>query len=152
MVQLYFSYCFFRMWLSIRGVISPNKCVTPELGKAKLWCHGAGNFENRKFYEILTLVTSEGVIFNEFSSLTRISLPCGARLAYYYVTRRAVLPKSNTGTGVIGRVRGKNRFNTFGVFNLEFLEICEFVRSNRIFLQVFSVNAFDSCRQIAKRI
>ena len=65
---------FFRMWLSIRGVISPNKCVTPELGKAKLWCHGAGNFENRKFYEILTLVTSEGVIFNEFSSLTRISL------------------------------------------------------------------------------
>ena len=87
------------MWLSIRGVISPNKCVTPELGKAKLWCHGAGNFENRKFYEILTLVTSEAIIFNEFSSLTRISLPA-ALVLHYYMTRKAVSCKSNTGTGV----------------------------------------------------
>ena len=31
-------------------------------------------FENRKFHEILTLVTSEAMIFNEFYSLARISL------------------------------------------------------------------------------
>ena len=93
------------MWLSIRGVISPNKCVTPELGGNKLRCHGPENFENLKFHEKITLVTSETIKFYDFSSLTRISLPCGARLAYYYVTRRAVLPKSNTVTGVIGRVR-----------------------------------------------
>ena len=30
------------------------------------------------FHEMLTLMTSECMIFNEFSSLTRISLPCGA--------------------------------------------------------------------------
>ena len=30
--------------------------------------------ENRKFYEILTLVTSETIKFYDFSSLTRISL------------------------------------------------------------------------------
>ena len=57
------------------------------------------NLENRKCHEILTLVTSEGIIFNEFSSLTRVSLLCGTHVAYYYISRRAVLPKSNTGTG-----------------------------------------------------
>ena len=61
---------FFRMWRSIRGVISPNKCVTPELGKAKLWCHGAGNFENRKFHEKMKLVTSKTIKFYDLSSLT----------------------------------------------------------------------------------
>ena len=60
------------------------------------------NLENRKFHEILTLVTSEAIIFNEFSSLTRISLPCGAHVCYYHMTRRAVSCKSNTGTGVFG--------------------------------------------------
>ena len=55
--------------------------------------------------------------------------PCN----YYYVIRRAVLPESNTVTGLIGRVRCKNRFYIFGGFNLEFLEIGEFVWSSRIF-------------------
>ena len=40
---------FFRMWLSIRCFKSSNKCVTPELSKAKLRFHGAGNLANRKF-------------------------------------------------------------------------------------------------------
>ena len=44
-----------------------------------------------------------------------------------HVTRRAVLPNSNTVTGVIGPVHGKHRFNKIGVFNPELLEICEFV-------------------------
>ena len=100
----------------------------------------------------MTLVTSETIKFYKFSSLTRISLPCGARLAYYYVTRRAVLPKSNTVIGVIGRVRGKNCFWTVGVFNPEFLEIGEFVWSNRISLIVFSHVAFDSWCHIAKQM
>ena len=39
------------------------------------------NFEKRKNHEILTLVTSEAIVFHEFSSLTRISLPCGVALA-----------------------------------------------------------------------
>ena len=54
------------MWLSIRGVISPNKCVTPELGGNKLRCHGPENFENRKFHEKMTLVTSETIKFYDF--------------------------------------------------------------------------------------
>ena len=62
---------------------------------------------------------------------------CGARLYDYYMTRRAVLPKSNTGTGTLGRIQTTYRFCTLAVFNLEFLEICEFVWPNRIFLQVF---------------
>ena len=53
---------------------SSNKCVTPELGTAKLRCHGTENFENRKFHEKITLVTSETIKFYDFSSLTRISL------------------------------------------------------------------------------
>ena len=62
-------------------------------------------------------------------------------------------PKSNTGAGVIGPNRDQNRFWTFGVLNLEFLEICEFVWLRGICLQFISVDAFDSCRrQIAKRI
>ena len=36
---VFFPY-FSRMWLSIGGVKSPNKCVTPELSVDKLWCHG----------------------------------------------------------------------------------------------------------------
>jgi len=58
------------------------------------------NIENRKFHEILTLVKFEAIIFNEFSSLTRISLLCGAHVHYYHITRRAVISKSNTGSGV----------------------------------------------------
>ena len=58
------------------------------------------NFENQNSHEIFTLVTSEGIIFNEFSSLTRISLPCGAHVCYYHMIRKAVSCKSNTGTGV----------------------------------------------------
>ena len=60
-------------------------------------------------------------------------------------------PKSNTGAGVIGPNRDQTRFWTFGVLNLEFLEICEFVWPRGIFPEVSWVNAFDSCRQIAKR-
>ena len=62
-----------------------------------------------------------------------ISMLCGAHVYYSYMTRKAVLPKSNTVTGVIDRIRARNRFGTFGVFNLEILEICKFVWSNRIF-------------------
>ena len=42
------------------------------------------NFENRKFHEILTLVTPEAIIFNEFSSLTRISLLRGDALLHIH--------------------------------------------------------------------
>ena len=68
------------------------------------------------------------------------------------MTRKAVLPKSNTVTGVIGRVRGENRFRRFGVFNLEFLEIGDFVWSNCIFPIVFSHVAFNSSCHIAKQM
>ena len=78
-------------------------------------------------------------------------MPCGAHVYSYYMTRRAVLPKSNTVTGVIGPVRAENRFNIFGVFNIEFLEIGEFVWSNRIFPMVFSHVAFDWRCHIAKQ-
>ena len=80
---------FFRMWLSIRGVISPNKCVTPELGTNKLRCHGTENFENRKFHEILTLVTFVGVTFNDFCRWRKFH--CNAtREVLYYMTRGAL--------------------------------------------------------------
>ena len=89
------------------------------------------------------------------STSVYFSGPAGSRsllARLYYMTRRAVLPKSNTGTGTLGRIQTTYRFCTLAVFNLEFLEICEFVCANRIFLQVFSVFPFDPCDQIAKRI
>ena len=61
-----------------------------------------------------------------------------------YLIRRAVLPKSNTGTGTLGRIQTTYRFSTLAVFNLEFLEICEFVWPNRIFLQVLFGFSFRS--------
>ena len=67
-------------------------------------------FENRKFHEILTLVMFETIIFDEFSSLARISLPCGAHVCYYHMTRRAVSCKSNTGTGVFRPSRHEKSF------------------------------------------
>ena len=99
----------------------------------------------------MTLVRSEAIIFNEFSSRMRISLPCGVHVACYYMIRRAVLPKSNIGTVVIGPVRAENSFSIFGVFNLECFEIGEFVWSNRIFHIVFLHVAFDWRCQIAKQ-
>ena len=60
-------------------------------------------------------------------------------------------PKSNTVTGVIGPVRAENRFRFVGVFNLEFLEIGEFVWPNRIFPIVFSHVAFDWRCHITKQ-
>ena len=52
-------------------------------------------FENRKFHEILTLVTSEAMIFNVFFVAGVNFIACGARLAYYYLIRRAVLPQDS---------------------------------------------------------
>ena len=65
-------------------------------------------------------------------------MPCGAHMYDNDMTRKAVLPKSNTVTGVIGPVRGKNRFNAIGLFKPELLEIRKFIWSNRIFPTVFS--------------
>ena len=66
------------------------------------------------------------------------------------MTRRAVLPKSNTVTGVIGRLHGGHRFRARDLFNFEILEICKFVWSNRIFRIVFFRVAFDWRCQIEK--
>ena len=60
--------------------------------------------------------------------------------------------KSNTDTGTLGRNQTTYRYCTLAVFNLEFLEICEFVWSNRISLIVFSHVAFDSWCHIAKQM
>ena len=68
------------------------------------------------------------------------------------MSRKAVLPKSNTVTGVIGPVRAENRFRFFGVFNLEFLEIGAFVWPTCIFPIVFSHVAFDWRCYIAKQM
>ena len=46
----------------------------------------------------------------------------------------------------------KSFFWLLRVFQLEILEICEFVWSNRIFPEVVSAMAFDWSHQIAKRI
>ena len=59
------------------------------------------------------------------------------------MTRRAVLPKSNTVTGVIGPVRGEHRFWGISVFTAEILEICKFVWSRVSSLIVFFHVAFD---------
>ena len=68
------------------------------------------------------------------------------------MARSAVSYKIDTGTGVIGRVRDKNRFRAIWLFNLEFLEIGEVVWSNRIFPIVFSRVAFDSRCHITKQM
>ena len=107
------------------------------------------NFENRNFHEILKLVGRSApkmhklFRWRDFNALRR-------PVYYHHMTRRVVLPESNTVTGVIGPVRAENRFYIFGVFIFEFLEIGEFVWSNRIFLIVFSHVAFDWRCHIAK--
>ena len=52
-------------------------------------------------------------------------LPGAARcaLASHHMTRRAVLPNSNTVTGALGRVYGKHPFRCFGVETAEMLQI-----------------------------
>ena len=79
-------------------------------------------------------------------------MPCGVHVHCYYMTRRAVLPKSNTGTGTLGRIQTTYRFCTLAVFNLEFLEIREFISSNRIFPMFFSHVAFDWWCHIVKQM
>ena len=69
-----------------------------------------------------------------------------------YMTRRAVLPKSNTPTGAIGPVHGKNRFCLRRMFKREFLEIGEFVSSNGIFPMFFLHVAFDWRCEFAKQM
>ena len=64
----------------------------------------------------------------------------------------APLPPQRGGCHKFGQTDDKNRFGAPVVFNPEFLEICEFVWSNRIFPEVFSAMAFDWSHQIAKRI
>ena len=84
-----------------------------------------------------------GLRWRDFNALRRAHVSL-------YVTRRAVLPKSNTVTGVIGPVHGNNRFYAVGVFKPELFEICKFVWSRRIFPIVFSDVAFVWQCQIAK--
>ena len=107
------------------------------------------NFENRKFHEIFKLVGRPAPKIMKFSRWRDFNAL--QRHVYdHYMTRRAVLPKSNTVTGVIGPVRAENRFCILGVFNLEFPEIGEFVWPSRIFPIVFSHVAFVWRCQIAK--
>ena len=81
-----------------------------------------------------------------------MSMPCGTRVYYYYnVANQAVLPNSATGAGVFG-LSWVSTSVTLGLFKLEFLEICEFIWSNRIFLQHFLPFPVGPCGQIAKRI
>ena len=53
------------------------------------------------------------------------------------MTRRAVVPKSNTVTGVIGPVHGKNRFHYLGIEKAEMREICKFILMSDYFSSVF---------------
>ena len=99
--------------------------------------------ENARSGPISGAKSLRGPRWRDFNALRRAHVSL-------HVTRRAVLPKSNTVTGVIGPVRDKNRFRRIGVFKPEFLEICKFVWSRRIFLIVFSHEAFVWRRQIAK--
>ena len=75
-----------RFVVSILGLGSSLQARRTETMVDGLPC--AASFENRKFHEKVTLVKCEGVIFNEFSSLTRISLPCGAYVYCYYMICR----------------------------------------------------------------
>lgn len=64
---------------------------------------------------------------------------------------KAVGCKTNTGTGAFGQFDMNTRFCTAGLFNAEFLEICELAWSNRSFPGVFSAVVFDWSHHIAKR-
>ena len=68
-----------------------------------------------------------------------------------YMTRRAVSCRVIPIQGPLAEVGSKNSFVSFGVFNIEFLEICKFVSSIRIFCMFNFVMAFDSCIQLANR-
>ena len=75
------------------------------------------------------------------------ALPGAARcaLASYYMTRKAVLPKSNTVTEVIGPVHGKNCFHYLGQEKAEMLEICKF----NLMPEYFFAVSFDCrCRTV----
>ena len=68
------------------------------------------------------------------------------------MNRRAVMPKSITVTGVIGRRRGSNCFRGIEVFNADILEIGEIIWSDCIFPIVFSHVVFDWWCHIAKHM
>ena len=138
------------MWLSFGGAKSENEFVAPELVKAKLHVKVGGNFGKSK---IPWKVEDPG----RFQALNRPRVLAGANFialqrahVSLHVTRRAVLPKSNTVTGVIGPVHGKNSFYAIGVFKHDVFEICKLVWSRRIFPIVFSHVAFVWRYQIAK--
>ena len=97
------------------------------------------------------------VNFGRFQALSRRRVLAGANFialrrshVIFHVARRAVLPKSNTDTGVNGPVRDKNRFGATGVFSPELFEICDFIGFSRIFPIVFLHVAFVWRCQIAK--
>ena len=54
------------------------------------------NFENQQLHAIFTRVTFEAIIFNDFF-LNVNFIVCGACVAYYHMSRRAVGCTSNTG-------------------------------------------------------
>ena len=90
-------------------------------------------FENWKFHKTLTLVMSEAIIFNEFSSLTRISLL--AAVTFHDITRfvKRLAVRVIPVPGCFGQISMKNRFSGRRVFKPEIFEICTFVWSNFIF-------------------
>ena len=88
------------------------------------------NFENAKFC-VDCLSPSTSVYFSGLAGGRSL------RARVPYVTRRAVLPKSNTAPGVICAVRGQSGFSSRRVFTAEFLEICKFILMSEYFSAVF---------------
>ena len=76
------------------------------------------------FHEILKLVNGWEHQMHELVFAGAISMPCGAHVYYSYMTRRAGLPRSNTGTGDVLATSSDVKFSTFlvhRVFELQCL-------------------------------
>ena len=72
---------FFTTRIRSGGAVDQWNGANELLAKELWWTNGfSWNIDFCKFYEKLTLVNSLGMKFDDFSSLARISLPCGVAL------------------------------------------------------------------------
>ena len=141
----------------MRVVKSQNEFKTKLVTLNNGWCHVTRTFRNSTISWNIEAGGPFGVLHAEIFSLARFQ--CLAALAciiiiiiiiIWFVKRfcRRVMPAP--GCSADGGCR--HRFYTLGALTFEFLEICQFIWSNRIFRFFLLPFPFDPHGQIAKRI
>ena len=109
------------------------------------------NFENRKFHEKVTLVTSETIKFYDFSSLTRISLLAALALHIIMWLEERFCRRVIPSPGWLGEFVAKIVFVFSGCSTSNFSKSVNSFGPTVFFPMVFSHVAFDWRCHIAKQ-